>query len=342
MKRKLLILCLFLVVLLAWFLRYKPETAQQLTLPNKATNQTAEQPLPNNFSPTALTNIDGVLVSIEYAKAREERMKQRQALVDKSLDDWRTPIEFYGRVVDENTNPVAGAQVGFGCNDISKTGTSNYETTSDDKGGFSIKGIKGKLLSVNITKEGYYSSKQDNGYYTYAGDNINFVPDQSNPIVFHLRKKGVGEPLVLTDFPVGIGQIAQLHHDGTPVELNLLNGTQAPAGSGQLKLELWRDISDIKKQPFDWKLQLSMFGGGLIPTDDEFAFQAPESGYQPSLVIDMPATNQPWMGEVRSKYYIQLPDGKYGRIDFYLLPYNGVFTLHSAINPDGSRNLEPK
>jgi len=135
--------------------------------------------------------------------------------------------------------------------------------------------------------------------------------------------------------------IAQLHHDGTPVELNLLNGTLAPTGSGQLKLEFWRDISDMKKQPFDWKLQLSMPSGGLVPTDEEFAFQAPESGYQPSIVIDMPATNQDWLGEVRSKYYVQLPDGKYGRIDFYLLPRNGVFTVSSSINPTGSRNLEP-
>jgi hypothetical protein len=55
----------------------------------------------------------------------------------------------------------------------------------------------------------------------------------------------------------------------------------------------------------------------------------------------MPATNQNWQGEVHSKYYIRLPDGKYGRIDFYLLPYNGVFTVHSVVNPTCSRNLEP-
>lgn len=27
--------------------------------------------------------------------------------------------------------------------------------------------------------------------------------------------------------------------------------------SGQLHLEFWRDISNINKQPFDWKLQLT-------------------------------------------------------------------------------------
>jgi hypothetical protein len=65
-------------------------------------------------------------------------------------------------------------------------------------------------------------------------------------------------------------------------------------------------------------------------------------GYQPSIVIDMPATNQDWLGELRTKYYIQLPNGNYGRFDFYLLPRNGVFTVHSTINPTGSRNLEPQ
>jgi hypothetical protein len=47
-------------------------------------------------------------------------------------------------------------------------------------------------------------------------------------------------------------------------------------------------------------------------------------------------------GELRSKYYLLLPNGDFGRIKFYLLPYNGVFTVKSWINLDGSRNLEPK
>jgi hypothetical protein len=154
-----------------------------------------------------------------------------------------------------------------------------------------------------------------------------------------LKLRG-SEPLIKTSYPVGIGQITQLYHDGTPVELDLLKGTQVPSGTGQLKLEFWRDISNKNARTFDWKLQLSVPQGGLAETCEEFAFQAPENGYQPSIVIDMPATNQNWRSEVRSKYYIRLPDGKYGRTDFYLLPYNGVFTVQSFINPSGSRNLE--
>jgi len=63
-------------------------------------------------------------------------------------------------------------------------------------------------------------------------------------------------------------------------------------------------------------------------------------GIQVDLVIGMQATNQDWRDNVTSKFYIQLPDGRYGRIDFYLLAYNGAFTVHSTVNPSGSRRLE--
>jgi len=258
------------------------------------------------------------------------------------LSQWQAPIEFYGMVVDEKSNVVADANIHFSWQEIPAEDASRiFDTKSDSEGLFSLKDARGWTLGVSVSKQGYYISRKDNDSFRYGSlGGGKFSPDPQNPVIFHLRKKGAGETLIGGSFPSGM-KIAQLHHDGTPVELNLLNGTQVPAGSGQLKLELWRDISDMKKQPFDWKLQLSMPSGGLVPTDEEFAFQAPESGYQPSIVIDMPATNQDWLGEVRSKYYVQLPDGKYGRIDFYLLPRNGVFTVSSSINPTGSRNLEP-
>jgi hypothetical protein len=161
-----------------------------------------------------------------------------------------------------------------------------------------------------------------------------------NPVIFMLHEKGRGESLITSAFPSGMGEIAQLHHDGTPVELDLFNGTQVPAGGGQLKLEFWRAITNQNANVFDWKCQLAVAGGGLVETPEEFAFQAPEGGYQTPVVIDMLATNENWRGEIRRKYYLRLPDGKYGRIDFYLLPYNGAFTVQSAINPTGSRNLE--
>ncbi|HEX7653519.1 MAG TPA: carboxypeptidase-like regulatory domain-containing protein [Verrucomicrobiae bacterium] len=287
-----------------------------------------------------LTGNTGLNPETNFDASNSNRINQMAAIAQSVKNEWRTPIQFYGRVVDENTNPVTGAQIDFRCNDFSETGTSIFKSTSDEQGMFSIQGISGKLLTVNVTKAGYYTSKQDNDSFYYAGQNVNFTPDIYNPVLFHLRKKGKAESLTVVSYP-GFAHIVQLHHDGTPIELDLLNGTQTPAGTGQLKLEFWKSTAGSNDRNFDWKLQLSVPGGGLVSTDEEFAFQAPQNGYQPSILIDMSATNQSWQGEIRNKYYIKLSDGKFGMIDFYLLPRNGAFTVHSAINPTGSQNLEP-
>jgi hypothetical protein len=261
----------------------------------------------------------------------------------KRLALWQAPIEFYGKVVDENSNAVAGAQVTFHWTEIpTELGNRTSSTASDADGLFSLHGQHGPDLIVTVSKEGYYVPHRGQWGFHYALSSDILSPDPHNPVVFVLRKKGRGESLITSSFPSGMGQIAQLHHDGTPVELDLFNGTQVPAGSGQLKLEFWRAITNQSANIFDWKCRLTVPGGGLVETPEEFAFQAPEGGYQSPVVIDMPVTNENWQGEIRSKYYLQLPDGKYGRIDFYFLPYNGVFTVQSAINPTGSRNLEPQ
>lgn len=268
---------------------------------------------------------------------------ESNAVNQRVLTLWQAPIEFYGKVVDENSNPVAGATINFHwVESPSEDGNRTTNTESNAEGLFSLRGARGPDLAVLAGKEGYFSSREkDHPAFKYGlFANTNFSPDSQNPVVFHLHKKGKEEPSIKKGFPPGMGQIWQLRHDGLPVELDLLKGTKVPAGNGQLKLELWRDVSDLKAARFDWKLQLSISNGGLVGTDEEFAFHAPERGYQPSIAIDMPATNKNWKGEIQNKYYVQLPGGKCGTIDLYLLPYNGVFRVRSAINPSGSRNLE--
>ena len=320
---------------------------------HKASGQAEVQPLDTNEAGSASVRTDNPIVTksavpignigvnpeTNFDEWNSNRMKQMEAVAQSVSHEWRTPIQFYGKVVDENTNPITGAQIDFSCNDLSEAGTSNYKSTSDERGMFSVQGIAGKLLTVNVTKEGYYTSKQDNDSFYYAGQNVNFTPDIYNPVLFHLRKKGKGESLITVSYP-GFAHIAQLHRDGTPIELDLLNGTQAPAGTGQLKLEFWKSTTSLNNRNFDWKLQLSSPGGGLIPSDEEFQFQAPANGYQSPIVIDMAATNQDWQAELNAEFYIQLANGDYGRIQFYLLPRNGAFTVQSAINPNGSVNLE--
>jgi Carboxypeptidase regulatory-like domain len=335
-----LIVCLLLLILKA---KRHSEVVVSVA-GTSVTNQTVKTQKPKIAERHRATNflqLASALVPNPSPQARA--VMKTNPIAGLQLGMWQAPISFYGRVVDESNNPVAGASVSFHWMQTpSDDGSRSLNTESDANGFFSLQNAVGPTLTVSVSKNGYYTSKSTPNGYQYALGNETFHPNPVSPVVFHLRKKGQGVDLVQKSFPPIFTKIWQLHHDGTPIELDLLNGSQSVNGRGQLKLEFWRDISNMNKQPFDWKLQLSVPGGGLIPTDEEFAFQAPKSGYQSSIVIDMPATNQDWLGELQTKYYIQLPNGDYGRFDFYLLPRNGVFTVHSAVNPTGSQNLEPE
>ena len=276
------------------------------------------------------------------AEIVERRDKEIRAAGERANDDWRTPIEFYGKVIDENTNPVISAQISFSCNDLSATGTSCYHATSDRDGFFSITGISGKLLSVSVVKGGYYSSKRDNGYFTYAGGAANFVSDRENPVVFHLRKKRKTEFLIHFTIPL-FGQIAQLSSKGRPLEINLLQGHPCQPGSGQLVLEYRTTVPETtNKRPYTWNCRLFVRDGGIQAADEEFNFVAPADGYGTSVEIAMDqASCEDWREIVEKSYYLKLNNGTYGRIRFKIMGHNGVYNIESFVNPAaGSRNLE--
>jgi hypothetical protein len=343
MRKTIWITCA-IVLAVCLLLLFKTTHHQNTALPEQSeslTNQSSQPDQPKAVENRQTSNVARTAVVPSVAVAPTVAPSESNAINPQLLTAWQAPIEFYGKVVDENSNPVAVVNIHFRWSEIpAEDGMRTADTQSDAEGLFSLNGKRGRSLTVWFGKYGYYSSDGGQKTFSYALPR-GISPDPMNPVIFKLHAKAKGESLITSSFPTGMGQIAQLHHDGTPVELDLFKGAQVPTGSGQLKLEFWREITNRNANIYDWKCQLTVPSGGLVETPEEFAFQAPKSGYQSPIVIDMPATNQNWQGEVRNKYYIQLPDGKYGRFDFYLLPRNGVFTVQSAINPSGSRNLEP-
>ena len=253
--------------------------------------------------------------------------------------EWRAPINFFGKAVDENDQPVSEVQVEFSCNDTSVSGTSYYHTQSDKEGLFSLTRVKGKLLVVRLLRGGYYVSAKDNNSFEYGDRYSRPNPQPTSPVIFHLRKKGKAEPLLPCDFP-GFAKIAKLQRDGTPTEINLGTCAIAASSGGHLKLEFWGDKIERSTRKFNWKLRVSVPNGGLLETEEEFNYKAPENGYSPAIEINMPDSAETWRTDFQRKFFIRLPDGKYGRIDLFLLARNGVFTVSSGINPSGSRNLE--
>lgn len=268
----------------------------------------------------------------------ERRAQQKEQERPKGLNQWRTPIEFYGKIVDENTNPVANANVHFVWTDISLEGNSEKDTLSDSKGLFSLSNTTGKNLIVLVSKEGYYSYQRSGMAFNYAGENQNFVPDPFNPVIFRLKKKGIGEPLVTFDknFQVSIS--------GKPLDIDLHSGSAVSTGKGNIVVEFIKQPRQTSDTHFyDWSFKITVPEGGLTASEDELDFLAPTSGYRPFDFVDMKQSAAAhWESRMKRRYFIKLPSGEYVRIVLDLMSHNGSLKIQSFLNPSGSRNLEPQ
>jgi hypothetical protein len=264
------------------------------------------------------------------------------SLSQEMLAEWQAPIDFYGKVLDENTNAVAGASVRFTWTETpEENGERTSETESDSQGLFSLRGKRGSTLQVWVDKQGYYAPKPGFRSFTYSLS-AHFLPDAVNPIVFPLRKKGTPEPLLCVG---GTGLSAMrdylLSRDGDPTEVSLRDGKQVSVGEGDLQVEVWigKPLQGFPSR-LEWRCRLAVPGGGLIEAKDEYPFTAPMEGYHQSDEWTIDAKN--WSERVQKQYYVLLRDGNYGLVTLRVLGVaNPFFRLASLVNPSGSRNLEP-
>lgn len=252
--------------------------------------------------------------------------------------EWKLPINFYGRVVDDSELPVPGANIWFQWSDLSPEGASEEETVSDANGLFMLTGKQGNGLSLRITKRGYYTPQRGN---QFRFENARFwdanyhEPNPDNPVFFHLQKKGEAEPLI-----VALAR-PRVPRDGTPVRVDLFNkGAISP--SGQLEIAAWLPPENPNQRGlFDWRAKLSLPEGGVREHNDEFPFIAPEDGYIPEVVFDMPAAAPDWRQVITQRYYFRIgTPPQFGRMEVRINGASQVVNVNYWLNPSGSRNLE--
>lgn len=262
-----------------------------------------------------------------------------------------TPITFYGKVVDQHSQPIADATVKTIAEDAPLAhGTDRFLHTDAD-GLFTLSGAHGSNLLVDVLKEGYHQltelqgkqyhlppSQQDFAYAFDQGDGIH-RPDKANPQVFMLYRPGVLEPL-LTRSDVrwrlvegGGSTVVSLHPDRNPQH------------SVKIDLSFEKGITWWPKHSYDWRLEVSAVQGAVLHHTDLFPFEAPTDGYVPAAVTsftkDMPP--EQWKEKTEQSYYIRFNDNTYARI--WIECYGRerpLIILKSWLNPKaGSRNLEP-
>jgi len=267
----------------------------------------------------------------------EEYFKKTEA---DPVYDWKRPINFWGRVVDESNEPITTVSVHFVWNDTN--GTSEADTTSDGNGFFSLTDRKGKGLSVSIGKEGYYGTSSSRQSFEYANPaNGLFTPDQMNPVVFHLRKKGLGVDLIVSQNGMSTFMKISPPANGSPVFLDFF--AHQVGNSGQLKIEGWKEPKDHKTAQNNWGFRLTVPDGGLVEDTDDLSFEAPDIDYQSVWEWHFTDGAADWQGGINKKYYIKFSNPpRYGTINFNTSAFTPTVYLEYKINPDGSRNLEPK
>lgn len=350
MKRgRLLIFLILLVVALIWWLsrlsqplevkemQIKKELAKPA--PPKTSENVKERKAPVEANEETKSAI-ATNAPLQKKIGREWQLEQ----LEKANEKWKTPLRFYGKVVDENNNPVEGAVAHFSWTDLSPSGSSQTDVRSGVDGLFSLEGVTGYNMGVILKKEGYYTSWEKNRrsfQFAEEGDPYSYEPDPANPIIFYLRKKGEAEPLV------HLRKGFKIPKDGTPVEVDLVKGEVVAEGKGHLKVQCWTDPQqqDEKgryKREYHWRCLMSVPNGGIAAQKGEFDFAAPESGYNPSLEIDMPQEIERWTNDVSQKIFIKAVNGQiYARGTFNMIAGGDhFFRLEMDVNPSGSRNLE--
>ncbi len=329
MRNRLLITALIasalLVISLVWFLIPRDHLSKTMETPPPAT--------PGGGPLSAAVNQATPPPPLPPMASLEARQQAFNAA-------FKTPIIFFGRVIDQHNNPVPDADVKCYPNDRAWTSSSQYQRKSDSAGYFSIDGVVGSSLGVEVSKPGYLvfpwsdSRVTSSGLFKYAAGTGRHVPDRDNPVIFRLHKIGVTEPLV----KIGEKNF-RITRDGSPLSIAV-----DEQGAHQVVLRCWNQELQrpAGQRQYDWRLEVSVPNGGLQVRKDAFDFEAPQDGYAASDTVDMPASlgNQ-WRSFAERSYFIRFADGTFARAKMEMHPGGDHFVAwESFYNPKaGSPNL---
>jgi len=329
-------------VLLLWWRSREPSREPQVTQKSQRSPGVAQK---------TLADKDGVS-SEDLARTPvsgpDDQKRRVIATVRDVAQKANQPVEFYGKVVDQDDNPIPGVKVKLSVRwthellpGTARDEFNRFDLTTDAQGLFTLTDTKGSLLSVAaLEKDGYDpapSATRQSYWYWASGLPQKYVPDSRQPEIFRMWKKRGAEHLTERSKSVKVSA------DGVPVSFDLRTGERVGAG-GDLRVAMTRTPQQIEhgQKGFEWTVTASIEGGGLIPTTAEQPYYAPESGYASTFELHMPATDPQWSANVSRVFFLKLKDGNYGRItlEFYPGFYEPGVSFHAFINPSGSRNLE--
>ena len=329
------LLILFLIGISAWWLWPTPSEPESVDSTESLHTRTVKNLVP-------WEDDDGNPIMIPESEVPEEireEQRKRSEMIKKHDDMWRTPITFYGKVVDQDDKPVDQASIDYSITDMSPDGRTMRKTFSGSDGFFLISGVQGNNMIVRVSKEGYLQPTSSRRGFTYggmAGGRGIHKPDPQAPEVFRLQRKG--EPAALIKF----GQDVLLPPDGSLVPYSFLTGGKAKAGKENILLGMRVNLDPVRPDGrHDWEVHLEVPGGGLQLTEHQLPTRAPTSGYLPAFSKSFSPNDVAWQGQWKASFYLKTQEGHFAVVFLHFIPYGDRFvSVQGSYNPDGSNNLQ--
>lgn len=260
------------------------------------------------------------------------------------MESQNVPVAFYGKVIDQDGNPIAGAKVKGEVLHVKVMAPAPFgaadeiipiDENSDSGGQFQIQNVSGRSFDLDSIQKDGYEAEPDNCPHVFGAASGAF----DNPVIFKMWSTNVHEQLITGSdkFPIV--------PDGRPYYIDLMKGEISQAQSGDLRVWIKFPQQTEFGQYYDWSCEIDVLGGGLQSSDSYSMFAAPADGYVPTFSLQQKIRDGQRGSIGDKKFYITLDNGKiFGRIQIDLIaPFNtgipGIIRLSYAINPSGSRIL---
>lgn len=283
-------------------------------------------------------------------KQNEASNRPDALAIRRAIEARNVAINFWGKVVDQDGVPLPDVRVAYAYsiyhgNDLGVAWIDHEErkgeTTSDSGGLFAITDLKGHDLTIeSLSKPGYVRRERGQLTYDFGGDATQrrFESLRENPVRVTMIQKSATESLIHVKGGL------EVRGDGTPGRWSLWQGEPDPDGELVVTLRREPTVPRLGERLVTWSADLQVVGGEImeVPWEEE-VHRAPESGY--SATVQYPRESQK-EGVPHRSFYLRTADGKYGRIQVQLYPYDDGPTARCFITADmnprpGSRNLEP-
>jgi hypothetical protein len=311
----------------------------------------------------------------EAAEARAKELVSRlpekyRRQLDFGFKAGMLPINFYGKIIDQNGRPVVRAKVIYETTGafLAPGGGMGFVYT-DDQGRYEIHSEGGKLNLAGIVHPFAVLYFQRNRSPSYSGPNKRFKmvyggqPRQgANELLW--TDTSPAKPHVFTAWRVESyedvrhGKMdGQMRPDGSVYTFDFDRknkfGEVIPAAfegakGGHLHVTCSRPpIEDVMDWQ-DWAVTITVVDGGVQLTDDYYLNLAPEAGYSPSLTIEQRKSASDYQSRMLGKrFYFTAKSGQvygslYARIEPHMKPELCRVLLSYKINFNGSRNLAIK